>query len=288
MNTSHSQNSLSGKLWDRVKSCNSALEDMDDDGKTDYEVIIDDSKNGYLKIGGSYPTCGCSCESTAGAFKTAKGEYVLIDETSWSCGWINEITSNRDLKQLFPKELEETIIPFKEDPSTLDRSIFYLDIEIPQFGTDLKVEIKLIPIGLKIPSKGSALSYYYSQEDHIDTYASYQLEGLVRDSEDSLTIQHLMDGNYDLIISQDMELINGMIKKNDYDDSRFATIDDISEELNKVKRIYEYSTLLKYDQLVLGWDKQKELFYIKSKTAVTRKLTFKEFIEESIFWSPMC
>lgn len=37
--------SLSDQLWERVQVCNSMFEDFDEDGNTDYDELIDDSKN---------------------------------------------------------------------------------------------------------------------------------------------------------------------------------------------------------------------------------------------------
>jgi hypothetical protein len=47
----------SALLWKFVDPCYSLLEDMDGDGKVDGD-IVDDTKNGYLSVSGSYPTCG--------------------------------------------------------------------------------------------------------------------------------------------------------------------------------------------------------------------------------------
>lgn len=280
------QNSLSEQLWERVKNCNLALEDMDDDGMIDYETFIDDSKNGYLSISGSYPTCGCSCSSTVGAFKTAKGAYVFLDQSYWSCSWEHQISSNRPLNALFPSNLEKEL--FGENEKSTDRAFFYLSLKIPQFGTLTEVEIKTIPFGLKVATEGSLITYGYSQEKNVETYASYQIEMISRDCEHPETIEHLLNRTYDQIDAGDMELIQGVIKKNDYDDSRFASIEDISLQMNLLKRAYEAYGSLQYDKITLGWDKSKEQFYIKSKDRKPMKMSFKEFIEEMIYWSPIC
>ena len=71
------KNTLSKMLWDRVGVCFSNFEDMDEDGSPDFDKI-DDSKNGYLKISGSFPTCGCTCASAVAAYKNAAGSYTAL------------------------------------------------------------------------------------------------------------------------------------------------------------------------------------------------------------------
>jgi len=73
--------SLSEQLWSRVKFCYDMFEDNDEDGKPDFKKI-DDSKNGYLKIFGVTPPCGCACNATVGAYKQKDGKYSFLQSDS--------------------------------------------------------------------------------------------------------------------------------------------------------------------------------------------------------------
>jgi hypothetical protein len=278
--------SLKELLWDRVEPCNSALEDMDEDGAIDYEVKIDDAKNGYLKIGGSYPTCGCACSHEVGAFKTAVGEYVLIDKSTWSCGWTHKISSNRDLTSVLPKGLEGEVM--SDNPKKgYDLAYFYFDLDIPQHGTETKLYVKIIPIGLAMTPRGLPFSYYYEESGHVNNYAIYQIPEILKKF-DYVVIQHLMNGEYDQLSEKDRDILDSYIKKNDYDSSRFATLEEITEVLNHLEDVYEEYQNLKYTSLTMDWDRKLERFYIKSKDASPEKMSFEKFLEEVPFWMPMC
>jgi len=82
------------------------FEDGDEDGKVDYDKIIDDSINGYLKVSGSFPTCGCYCSNTIGAYKTHSDKYTFVKKSVWGCSWKKEITSNDSLSKIFPINFE--------------------------------------------------------------------------------------------------------------------------------------------------------------------------------------
>ncbi|MBN1638701.1 MAG: hypothetical protein JW866_07030, partial [Ignavibacteriales bacterium] len=146
---------LSEQMWERVQPCYSMFEDYDEDGKIDYDELIDDSKNGYLKISGSYPTCGCSCTHTVGAYKGNDGKYTFVEEEEWTCSWTKTISSNKDLSEIFPNNFGiNTFIPRAENTIDNNVALFYLDIEIPRVGTDTEVSIKVIPFGLYVENDG--------------------------------------------------------------------------------------------------------------------------------------
>jgi hypothetical protein len=152
---SHAQKNetLSEKLWKQVQSCYSMFEDIDDDGKVDYDEIIDDSKNGYLKVSGSWPTCGCNCENTIGAYKTSSNDYIFVKEYLWGCSWEKGLDLSDSASIIFPFDFEVNGF-FQSQIENLDHiAYFYLDFDIPRKGTDTKVFIKPIPLGIKVESK---------------------------------------------------------------------------------------------------------------------------------------
>ena len=66
--------SLKKQMWQYIEQCHSAIEAGED---TDMKPeIIDDCSNGYLKVSGVWPTCGCGCSSIVGAYKKTDGSYA--------------------------------------------------------------------------------------------------------------------------------------------------------------------------------------------------------------------
>ncbi len=113
---SQTKKTLSQMLWERVKKCYSKFVDEDGNGKPDC-TIIDDSKNGYLQVSGSYPECGCECTSTVGAYVNKSGEYIFLQSEIFTCSWEKRIYSNKNLNELLPKDFDiSTFIsqPIKE------------------------------------------------------------------------------------------------------------------------------------------------------------------------------
>lgn len=146
------QKTLSQQLWDQVQDCYNHFEDMDDDGKPDYDGI-DDSRNGYLKISGSWPTCGCGCATTVAAFKDNAGKYTFLKKSESNCNWEHIISSNRPMEEILPEGFGIKSFITNEEIPSVENAIFYYDMEIPQFGTDTKISIYLIPFGLVMKSK---------------------------------------------------------------------------------------------------------------------------------------
>ncbi len=80
------QKTMSEQLWDRVQNCYKMfIDDKYGDEEENYANVIDDSNNGYLKVSGSFPTCGCSCESIVGAFRKDDNTFLFLEENIWSC-----------------------------------------------------------------------------------------------------------------------------------------------------------------------------------------------------------
>lgn len=279
--------SLSEQLWERVQPCNVALEDMDEEGKHNYEEIVDDAKNGYLKISGSYPTCGCECSYTVGAYKTAAGKYVLIDKSTWSCGWTNKISSNREIQKILPSNLTESVLGYNAKPS-FEKAYFYFDLEIPHHGTETKLAVKIIPFGLKIVTKDQSLfSYEYEESGNVENYAIYNISEIIKKF-DQGTINALMNAEYAEISDKDMEILSNYIRKNDYDSGRFASIEEITDLFVQLRDVYEKYQSLKFSKFTLDWNREKEQFYIKSSDSSPKEMSFMEFLEIVPFWMPMC
>lgn len=277
-------NSLSEILWSRVKSCHSMFEDMDEDGIPDFDKI-DDSKNGYLKISGSWPTCGCSCSSTVGAYKNQEGIYVILQSDKVLCSWERKISSNKVLKEILPSDfginsfISQQII---EKPSY---PVLFLDFEIPQIGTDTKVMIELVPFGLK-PDGNEIYCFEYKENNGYNNCKSiYRIRDIAKDIKDLKTLDYLLTGDFDKITPTDNNIVQKAIGD---DDSRFRSKEEIQRYLIELKKVYDIYLKLETTELILGWNRQDSRFYVKNKGGKTNNLTFKDFLIKNKYWSPMC
>ncbi len=280
-----STKSLSQQLWDEVQPCYSNFEDMDDDGKVDFDELIDDSKNGYLKISGSWPTCGCACNSTVGAFKDKSGKYTFVKKETYNCSWSFAVSANRDLKTVLPDDILSAGFFSNPISNFGEYAIFFLDIEIPQYGTDTKVSIELIPFGL-LKKSNSVMAYSFSEEDDvIRVFPLYRLAELVEDVSDNKTIDYILNNQFEKINATDKKLIAGLIGD---DMSQFKSETELAKHLKSMKKMYEIYQQINHQTLTLGWDKEKGKFYIKEKGSKPKEATFKEFITKNGFWGPVC
>jgi hypothetical protein len=217
---SHAQKNetLSEKLWKQVQSCYSMFEDIDDDGKVDYDEIIDDSKNGYLKVSGSWPTCGCNCENTIGAYKTSSNDYIFVKEYLWGCSWEKGLDLSDSASIIFPFDFEVNGF-FQSQIENLDHiAYFYLDFDIPRKGTDTKVFIKPIPLGIKVESKKNIVFGYAEKEQFSYSNKMFQIWRIASKIEGDSTIENLLNNNFSEMAEVDKKIVEEAIGK---DESRF-------------------------------------------------------------------
>ncbi|WP_196888339.1 hypothetical protein [Aureivirga sp. CE67] len=279
---SQSKTNLSKLLWESVNSCYKMIENGSDE---DYGMDlnkIDDAKNGYLQISGSWPTCGCSCTSTVAAFKNLQGKYTLIQTDEEPCAWKKSIHSNKDLKSIFPENFGIQSFGAKVNSENVSFPYFYLSIDIPRYGTDMKVELFTIPFGLK--NEGNQLiSYGYG--NFKERKYLHGISTIVNSIKDQNTLNHLVSGNFNKIQIEDLKIIQEEIGD---DDSRFDNLGELQKYLKELKEIYIVYNQLETTSLVFGWDKKSSRFYIKSKGKNKTKTSFLEFLQNHAYWSPVC
>jgi hypothetical protein len=275
------QETLSDILWNRVNSCYSMFEDMNDDGVPDFNKI-DDSKNGYLKISGSWPTCGCSCSSTVGAYKNIEGEFIFLQSDMVLCSWERRIHSNKELEDILPESFGINNFALEQIDWKNDYSMFYLDVEIPRIGTDTKVKLELIPFGL-LPQGLNPICFEYKQ---VKPYKSlYGIKDVAKEMSDKKTIDYILNGSFDKISTVDNKLI---LKEIGNDDSRFKSIEEMREYLLHLKKVYDIYSKLKTNELILGWNRNESRFYIKSEGEKLQQISFIDFLIDNRYWDWMC
>ncbi|MCB9230691.1 MAG: hypothetical protein H6581_03470 [Bacteroidia bacterium] len=279
---------LSQRLWKMIEPCKNEVEseeEFDAQGKSDYGHFIDDAKNGYVHVEGGWPTCGCECSSTAAAFKNAKGEYALLARERWNCSWTHKISADKPVSSLLPEGFgAASFIPDYKNEGRESESIFYLDVEIPQFGTDTRVSIHLIPFGLGMKND-KILGLEYSEEGASNRRALGQISYLARNMESELTPKNIIEGNKAAIPAHDQKIIENMIGEGH---GKFQNLSQLQTELLKLSRAYELYCLIKHSTITLGWDVQKGRFFVKSAGDPPAKMDFITFLKEGIYWDMVC
>ncbi len=105
---------------------------------------VNDLRNGYMSIEGSYPTCGCSCSSAAAAFKTEAGTYKFLAYNESGCDWTSEL-GGKDWKDVLPTNIRAEfgwgLQSYEGD------AVFFLKAKLPRKGTGLELSLGLMPFG---------------------------------------------------------------------------------------------------------------------------------------------
>lgn len=272
-----SKKRLHSLLWNGVQTCYSNFVEQD---KQDFS-IIDDTKNGYLKIFGSYPTCGCFCSATIGAYKNKKGDFTTLQTSSFTCNWSQQISSTKTLEEVLPKGFG--IHEFIQDSisSKFESPIFYIDLVIPRKGTDTKMKLTLVPFGLR--PKGDGLLCYSYDESNVNQKPLYKLSDLARNLKQDASLQQILSGNYDTIATADKEQLKKYIGEDG-----FTSIDEIRDYLLKLKAVYDVYVNITHEEITLSWNRQTSRFSVKEKSGSPKIVTFRNFLVQQRFWTALC
>ena len=276
---------LSEKLWKQVQDCYSMFEDMDEDGKVDYDEIIDDSKNGYLKVSGSWPTCGCNCENTIGAYKTSSNDYIFLKKYLWGCSWQKGLYLSDSASVIFPFDFEADGFFQTKLENLSHNAYFYLDFKIPRKGTETKVFIKPIPLGIKVKSKKNIVFGYAEKDKFAYSHKIFQIWRIASKTKQDNCIENLLNNKLNEVSETDKKIIEEAIGT---DDSKFENIKELIICFQELKHIYEVYTQIHYDWLILGWNRDKGAFYIKEKGKRMKIDSFKDFLKKTEMWRPIC
>ncbi|WCM41266.1 hypothetical protein MG290_09880 [Flavobacterium sp. CBA20B-1] len=274
---------LSDQLWDNVRACNSLL--INEEGEADYDVLIDDAENGYLKISGSYPTCGCSCESTVGAYKTDQETYVFLSTQTWNCSWNEQFTATKNMNDLFPFDFIQDGFFSPQFTDSTSKASFHLRVEIPQNGTDTKVFAKAIPLGIQTDSE-SVFTFNYSEEDRLEnTDQLQQIQYLARELNDAYSLSCIEEGSFSSIPEKHLQVIQSYVGD---ETKAFTSLQQLQATLHLFSERYALQTQVQHQWILLGWNASEASFYLKEKGPQPKQFSFLEFVQQSPIWMAVC
>ena len=271
---------LNDLMWSRVQDCYSNLNEENEGENSNFEKI-DDTKNGYLSISGTYPTCGCYCKSVVGAYKDKNEEYTLLQLDYNTCSWQKKISANKPLEEVLPDSFGISCFLDSDFSEKVSTPIFYLNTSIPRVGTKTKITLEVIPFGLKPKVKG-AICYDYGEENSsLKSYLAVKL--LVQKLTHDNSLNLIMSKRFEKLSLADLTLMEDIINDG-YIDSR----QELVTMLTELKDIYTLYMRLNHKSITLEWDKIKSRFFISSKGGKPEQISFKTFLLENKYWSPIC
>lgn len=268
-----SQNHVEKLLWQSVN-----ISKKDICKRYILDKKVEDLKNGYLKVSGYQDASCCGFAKAVAVFKTSKNRYVtLVRNEAERCNFTYSIETNNNLIEILPKELRiSSFIPKG------DASLFYFDIEPPQKGTDVAVNLKPVPFGIKNTNKNP---FNHEINEGIEDFSFFR--DFVLKLKDSSTLKSVLEKKFNTIDKEELSLITDKIGKNNPNYSDW-NLDIVSAKLHKLYKIYQDFEARKYDAFVLGWNKDVGKFYIKEKVNKQKSISFYQFLKDNKFWEAIC
>ncbi|TMM59006.1 hypothetical protein FEE95_06115 [Maribacter algarum] len=277
--------SLKNLLWDEVGG---KINPNEEHGGR-YE-IVDDSKNGYLKVAFTEEGCGCYTETAVGAFKNSSGAYTTL-QTKWDgCSWRKKLSSNKELHTILPENFGlQTFLPKSESTEyQITSSVFFLEAVIPQKGTDTKINLSYIPFGINMTPDDHVQSYGYElNEAHGGANYLYQeeLQDMLRKISDENTLQCILEKTPESIISKDRKIVEKLYGEG----KKYRGIEELALQIEQLKTIYAISKDIEYKSVILAWNRAEARFYIKEKIKNDAPgLSFLWFIKQLLFLTAIC
>ena len=282
------ESSLQELLWVQVDGKPSDIKHYGEETQ-----IVDDAENGYLKIERIYEGCGCYFRTRVGAFKKTDGTYTFLKMEEDVCNWRKNLSAEPRLNSVLPKDFELPEFLSEEAKKTYANKnafpIFYLEVEIPREGTDVKVDLAYIPFGARLSDRNDVLALTgYSKLNNEGksnyTYSGH-LQQFLNKVEDEETIEAILKGRFDNINSRDYDLVEKIVGK----EKPYGTLDNLAADLSDLQVVFRFSKQVAYKTIILGWDGKSAKFYIKEKIENdVQDETFLEFVKQLPFLKATC
>lgn len=278
--------SMKGDLLKMVSRCYERWRvesDVDENGRPiEFGAIQYDIANGYVETSGSWPTCGCGCQAQAAAFKDVDGNYTYLAFEMFDCDDYGKSMSTRPVQEVMPDGFGlESFLGHKVDKP--DEFSFQLVFEIPRRGTDMKVHLGVLPLGL-VPNDVNGLTYCSSTEIRNSSLLGTMRE--IAENIGNISLLLLTQGNYGDLPSEHQQKIDKSIsaynKISVYDKKSMS---DICECAIQLKKLYDIYISLECLDMTLKWNKQTAKFEIKSKGAKVTPCSFADFLTKVVAYA---
>ncbi|MBK8011256.1 MAG: hypothetical protein IPK13_07885 [Deltaproteobacteria bacterium] len=242
--------------------------------------LVEEPKNGYLHVEGSYPTCGCGCSVTVGAYRRTSGAHVMLKREEWTCEQAIGLSASVPLSSILPMGVG--LATFGAKPPASDEARFFLDVEIPRHGTKTVLLLRMLPFGVRATC-AHGLCVDMLDRDNTRRDSLELVWKLVHATSDPAVLEAFM--NQGVVSPEWMREVASML------DHHIKTVDDLRKELLALRRTYEIYQSLATTRVTLSWNRVASRFDVANKKAQPSpppRRTFLEFLKESHFWQPVC
>lgn len=258
-------------LWSTLKCNCSEFEEEESVSKE----VVEDISNGYLSFFCSYPPCGCSCQTISAAFKTEKGKYITLSRHTESCAQTYELTASKNLPDLLPKGLSlKTFAPSQSIFVPKGCPMFYLDLEIPRYGSEVVASLKVIPFGFCGEGTAPLTTAYLEGESFV---ASELLANLPEVSSKKAW-EYAATEQWNKLSRQDMRRIK----------EHLAGVEKGIEMLKRIKQVYDVYIKLEATRMVMKWNRAIERFEIVRLDRKPKLISFDEFFLQAPCLQAIC
>ncbi len=275
--------SLSDTLREKLQPCMVMFDDLEPEDRSNFMTRVDDPENRYYHVSGMWPPCGCECSMTVKAYRYDMAEYLVMTTEKHLCDWVSRVTFDRDPASVLPDNFGvQTFIPNWPEDYSMKHTAFYLDMSLPQTGTDTVVTIKPVPFGLHIKS-GKNITWETSQGEN--SRPLYAIRTIAQRIADETALVHVMTGQFDRVNDADMAIVRAEIGET-Y--GKFESMDILQKHLNELSDIYMVYSRIPHKSVVFGWNAQEGTFFLKERGDPVQRVTFREFLIENEYWSVAC
>jgi len=272
--------SLEQKMLKQLGPC---WETLQEEGEEYYTLEDKQVKNGYLSISGGWPTCGCGCEATLAAFKDAQKAYTFVRWEDWNCAQEFGLYTSRAIEDVLPKDFSLNSFVSKENAAInfQSNSYFYIEAQLPIYGTDVPVKLKPLPLGMVGSSKNGLV--YNTQSIEILDRAAANLRNIANVLESEEQLGWLRTNNLNKLPKELQERIDKILKQHyQYTWAKFHAL------LEQAYVAYNVYIQLDFEEAVLGWDRTSARFFLKSKSKKPKLKTFLEFLRTTKTYEVIC
>lgn len=263
---------LKSQLWRAVDGCYALTQEVEMPDTS----IVEDVANGYLKVSGIIGTCGCACDVSVAAFRSAGQDYTLLKKESYGCSSSYKLSSNKSLSTIFPIKLGiNTFIDSGDYAAN-----FYVDIEPPQRGRTVLATLKLKPLGVFYTEN----SPFQFDEQQGKRQSLGFLRAIAYGVKDTETLTHLRLSNDTQITKADEKTIRQLFQQY----GKQWTGKRLSTELQRLYEFYQAYESRQFDAVRLQWHKKKERFVIDKYIKKKQSISFKQFLLQQTYWAALC